>query len=114
MLLWLSRSCTATCSECKCTQRRWAVCYLAEGTWDLMGNAPVGPMLGQPEDGQRFRLVAGRGFVPQSLVDSSELADSMMVGNAEKGHKGNLLIQFSFRFLRFVVPNGHVLLQVSV
>jgi len=59
-------------------------------------------------------MVAGGGFVPQSLVDSSELADFMMVGNAEKGHKGNLLIQFSFRFLRFVVPNGHVLLQVSV
>jgi hypothetical protein len=33
-------------------------CYLAEGTWDLMGNAPVGPMLGQPEDG-RFEMVAG-------------------------------------------------------
>ena len=35
--------------------------YLAQGTWDVMGNAPVRPMLGQPEDG-RFELVAGGGF----------------------------------------------------
>ena len=42
-------------------------CYLAEGTWDLMGNAPVGPTLGQPEDGWRFEMVAGGGFEPPTF-----------------------------------------------
>ena len=44
-------------------------------------------------------LVAGGGFVPESLIDSVQLADSTMVRNAKKGHKGNSFIQFSFRFL---------------
>ena len=44
-------------------------------------------------------LVAGGGFVPQSLIDSSEVADSMMVVNAEKGQNGKFVIQFSFGFL---------------
>jgi len=34
------------------------------------GNAPVGSMLGQPEDG-RFGMVAGGGFEPQSRIDST-------------------------------------------
>ncbi len=42
-------------------------CYFAEGTWDLMGNAPVGPMLGQPEDVRRFEMVAGGGFEPPTF-----------------------------------------------
>ena len=41
-------------------------------------------------------MVAGGGFVPQSLTDSSELTDSTMVRNAKNGHKGNFFIQFSF------------------
>jgi len=48
-------------------------------------------------------LVAGGGFVPQSLTDSSELVDSTMVRNAEKGHKGKFFIQFSFSFPRFII-----------
>ena len=44
-------------------------------------------------------MVAGGGFVPQPLIDSSEVADSMMVVNAEKGQHGKFVIQFSFRFL---------------
>jgi Flavin containing amine oxidoreductase len=48
-------------------------------------------------------LVAGGGFVPQSLIETSEHADSMMVGNAEKDQNGKFFIQlsFSFRFHRF-------------
>ena len=41
-------------------------CYLAEGTWHLVENAPVGPMLGQPAD-RRFELVAGGGFEPPTF-----------------------------------------------
>jgi hypothetical protein len=47
-------------------------------------------------------LVAGGGFAPQPAIDSSELTDSTMVRNAEKGHNGNFFIQFSFSFYRFV------------
>jgi len=65
-----------------------------------MGNAPVGPMLGQPDDGRRFEMVAGGGFVPQSLIDRVQLTDSTMVRNAKKGHKGKFFIQFSFRVRR--------------
>jgi hypothetical protein len=50
--------------------------------------------------------VAGGGFVPQSLIDSSELIDSTMVRNAEKGHKGNFFIQFSFSSSLLVIPIG--------
>ena len=39
------------------------------------------------------------GFVPQSPIDSVQLADSTMVRNAKKGHKGNFFIHFSFSFL---------------
>jgi hypothetical protein len=46
-------------------------------------------------------LVAGGGFVPQLLIDSVQLADSMMVRNARKCHKGKLFIQFSFSFGHF-------------
>jgi hypothetical protein len=38
----------------------------------------------------------GGGFVPQSLIDSSELIDSTMVRSAKKGYKGKFFIQFSF------------------
>ena len=48
-------------------------------------------------------LVAGGGFVPQSLIESSELIDSTMVRNAENGYKGKLFIQFSFRITRAAV-----------
>jgi hypothetical protein len=44
-------------------------------------------------------LVAGGGFVPQSLIDSVQLTDSTMVRNAKKGYKGKFVIQFSFSFL---------------
>ncbi len=40
----------------------------------------------------------GGGFVPQSLIDSVQLADSTMVRNAKKGDKGEFFIQFSFSF----------------
>jgi hypothetical protein len=43
-------------------------------------------------------LVAGGGFVPQSLIDSMQLTDSTMVRNAKKGEKGDLFIRFSFSF----------------
>jgi hypothetical protein len=49
-------------------------------------------------------FVAGGGFVPQSVIDSSELTDSTIVRNAKKGQKGNFFIQFSFSFSRFVIP----------
>jgi len=45
-------------------------------------------------------FAGGGGFVPQSLIDSSELSDSTIVRNAKNGHKGKFFIQFSFRFLR--------------
>ena len=45
---------------------------------------------------RRIRLVAGGGFAPQSLIDSSELTDSTIVRNAKNGYKGNFFIQFSF------------------
>jgi len=45
-------------------------------------------------------LVAGGGFVPQSLTDSLELTDSTMVRNAKNGYKGNFFIQFSFSLRR--------------
>src|SRR5580700_4916465 len=44
-------------------------------------------------------LVAGGGFVPQSLVDSVQLTDSTMVRNAKKGYKGEFFILFSFSSL---------------
>ena len=47
-----------------------------------------------------WELVAVGGFVPQSLIDSSELTDSTIVRYAKNGHKGRFFIQFSFRFLR--------------
>jgi len=43
-------------------------------------------------------MVAGGGFVPQSLIHSVQLTDSTMVRNAEKGDKGELFIQSSFSF----------------
>ncbi len=46
-------------------------------------------------------MVAGAGFVPQSLIDSSELTDSTIVRNAKNGDKGKFFIQFSFSFRRF-------------
>jgi hypothetical protein len=45
-------------------------------------------------------MVAGGGFVPQSLIDRVQLTDSTMVRNAKKGHKGKFFIQFSFRVRR--------------
>jgi hypothetical protein len=51
-------------------------------------------------------LVAEGGFVPQSLIDSSELTDSTIVRNAKNGDKGKFFIQFSFSFPSFVFPNG--------
>jgi len=45
-----------------------------------------------------FRHARARlGFVPQSLIDSVQLADSTMVWNARKGQYGKVFIQFSFR-----------------
>jgi len=41
-------------------------CYFAEGTWDLMGNAPVAKDFMQPQNG-RFVLVAGGGFEPPTF-----------------------------------------------
>src|SRR6266446_7262430 len=55
---------------------------------------------------ENLNLVAGGGFVPQSPIDSVQLADSTMVRNAKKGHKGNLLIQFSFSFRCRTVLRG--------
>jgi hypothetical protein len=54
-----------------------------------------------------FRSGCGGGFVPQSLIDSSEVADSMMVGNAEKGQNGKFFIQFSFSSPRCNSSAGH-------
>jgi hypothetical protein len=42
------------------------VCYIAEGTWDLLGIAPVAPKSWVPEVG-RFELVAGGGFEPPTF-----------------------------------------------
>jgi hypothetical protein len=50
--------------------------------------------------------VAGGGFVPQSLIDSSELADSTMVWNVKKGQKGDFFIQFSFSFFVSLFRRG--------
>src|SRR5208282_2012610 len=73
--------------------------YIAEGTWDLLGADPLAPDMRVCEEG-RIRMVAGGGFVPQSVTDSSELTDSTMVRNVKKGEKGDLFIQFSFSFSR--------------
>jgi hypothetical protein len=40
--------------------------------------------------------IATGGFVPQSYIDSVQLADSTIVPNAKKGYKGKSFIQFSF------------------
>ena len=53
---------------------------------------------GDLQKGSTGALVAGGGFVPQSLIDSVQLTDSTMVRNAKKGDKGDLFIQFSFSF----------------
>ncbi len=58
-------------------------------------------------------MVAGGGFVPQSLIDSSELTDSTIVRNAKKGQKGNFFIQFSFSFSRLIIPKGTLLYLYS-
>ena len=42
------------------------VCYIAEGTWDLLGIAPIAPKGWVPEVG-RFELVAGGGFEPPTF-----------------------------------------------
>lgn len=49
-----------------------------------------------------MELVAGGGFVPQPITDSSEVADSTMVRNAKNGYKDKFFIQFSFSLL------GHI------
>ena len=59
----------------------------------------------------RLGLVAGGGFVPQSVIDSSELIDSTIVRNAKNGHKGKLFIQFSFSSSGFVIPSSTVLFR---
>ena len=41
-------------------------CYIAEGTWDLLGVAPIAPRGWVPEMG-RFELVAGGGFEPPTF-----------------------------------------------
>src|SRR5882724_7063057 len=51
-------------------------------------------------------MVAGGGFVPQPRTDFMRLADSTMVRNAKKGHKGNFFIQFSFSLRRPTVLQG--------
>jgi hypothetical protein len=43
-------------------------------------------------------LVAGGGFVLQQLLDSTQVIDFTTGGNAQKGVKGEFVIQFSFRF----------------
>jgi hypothetical protein len=63
-------------------------------------------------DAKAGGLVAGGGFVPQSLIDSVQLTDSTMVRNAKKGDKGELFIQFSFsvwfrRFKPAPAPTAH-------
>lgn len=50
--------------------------------------------------------VAGGGFVPQPLIDSAQLTDSMIVRNAQKGHKGKFVIQFSFGSLVLSISEG--------
>jgi len=51
-------------------------------------------------------LVAGGGFVPQSVIDSLELIDSTMAWNDKKGEKGDFFIQFSFSFLVSLLQRG--------
>ena len=80
-------------------------CYIAQGSWDLLGIDPNDLRSRMPEVG-RFEMVAGSGSVPQSLIDSVQLADSTMVRNARKGHKGKFFIQFSFSFPGFVILDG--------
>ncbi len=46
------------------------VCYIAKGTWDLLGVGPIAPKGWVPEMG-RFELVAGGGFVPQCTIHST-------------------------------------------
>ncbi len=41
-------------------------CYIAEGAWDLLGNAPLAPKSWVPEVG-RFEMVAGGGFEPPTF-----------------------------------------------
>jgi hypothetical protein len=58
---------------------------------------------------RKILLVAEGGFVPHSLIDSSELTDSTIVRNAKKGHKGEFFIQFSFSFRRSSFRMGFLL-----
>jgi chromosome segregation ATPase len=41
-------------------------CYIAEGMWDLLGNAPLAPKSWVPQVG-RFEMVAGGGFEPPTF-----------------------------------------------
>ena len=52
-----------------------------------------------------LELVAGGGFVPQPLIDSSELTDSTIVRNAKKGDKGNSIIQSSFSYVSVLLSS---------
>jgi hypothetical protein len=58
-------------------------------------------------------LVAGGGFVPQSPIEFSEVIDSMMVGNAEKGQNGKFFIQFSFIFPFSLFPTTLVVIRLG-
>jgi len=53
--------------------------------------------LAQPIETKQKVWLRG-GFVPQSRIDSVQLADSTMAWNAKKRHKGKFFIQFSFSF----------------
>ncbi len=70
----------------------------------LQSDPRAGPLKPDSRRQKVKGLAAEGGFVPQSHVDSVQLTDSTMVGNARKDHKGNFFIQFSFSFPRFMVP----------
>ena len=41
--------------------------YVAEGTWDLVGEESSGPQLQDGKEGQYFPMVAGVGFEPTTF-----------------------------------------------
>jgi hypothetical protein len=59
-------------------------------------------------------MVAGGGFAPQSPIEFSEVIDSMMVGNAEKGQNGKFFIQFSFTFPFSLFPTALLVIRLAL
>jgi hypothetical protein len=71
--------------------------FVLLGITGITDQTPSSTFLDSPDARNSLKdLVAGGGFVPQSYIDSVQLADFTIVPNAKKGYKGKSFIQFSF------------------